>query len=188
MALPGSQGGPCHSRKTHKRLLLGQDSAGASNGCRAGAGRSRLRVSSLSDATAGAHPARCDHRAPTSAPASGEVTRSSCDAPSHQLTEAAGASHPGPRPSQLLHSGSSRGATQRWHDQREDASGPPGRGGTTEGHGEEGKGSVGRWTTALAADPSLLASKMEPVLRDASPRVLGGLRRHSTWSAEKHLC
>lgn len=61
-------------------------------------------------------------------------------------------------------------------------------GGTTEGHGEEGKGSVGRWTTALAADPSLLASKMEPVLRDASPRVLGGLRRHSTWSAEKHLC
>lgn len=138
--------------------------------------------------TAGAHPARCDHQAPTSATASGEVTRSSCDAPSHQLTEAAGARHPGPRPSQLLHSGSSQGATQRWHDQREDASGPPGRGGTTEGHGEEGKGSVGRWTTALAADPSLLASKMEPVFRDASPKVLGGLRRHSTWSAEKHLC
>ena len=40
--------------------------------------------------------------------------------------------------------------------------------GTTEGHGEEGNGSVGRWTAVLAADPSLLASKMEPILRDAS--------------------
>ena len=60
--------------------------------------------------------------------------------------------------------------------------------GTTEGHGEEGNGSVGRWTAVLAADPSLLASKMEPILRDASTRVLRGLRRHSAWSAEKHLC
>ena len=54
--------------------------------------------------------------------------------------------------------------------------------------GEEGNGSVGRWTAVLAADPSLLASKMEPILRDASTRVLRGLRRHSAWSAEKHLC
>ena len=60
--------------------------------------------------------------------------------------------------------------------------------GTTEGHGEEGNGSVGRWMAVLAADPSLLVSKMEPILRDASARVLGGLRRHSAWSAEKHLC
>ena len=139
-ALLGSQGGRCHCQKTRKHIFLGQDSAGTSNGCRAGAGQSQLGVSGLSDATAGAHPTRCDHRAPTSATASGEVTRSSCGAPSHRLTKAAGASHPGPRPSQLLHSGSSRGATQQWHDQREDASGPPGRGGHHRGPRGGGKG------------------------------------------------
>nr|CAI9707020.1 unnamed protein product [Rangifer tarandus platyrhynchus] len=174
--------------KTRKHFLVGQDSAGASIGCKAGAGQSQLGVSGLSDATAGATPPG--------------VTTEHPPLPLRVEERHGPPAVPLPTGSPKQRGPATLGLAPPSSFTQAPAEGPPNSGvtgermpvglrggvGTTEGHGEEGEGCVGRRAAVLAADPSLPASKAEPILGGASPRVLGGLRRHSAWSAEKHLC
>lgn len=97
-------------------------------------------------------PPGCDHREPISATERGRGISCSTAVPlpasSPKQQEA---NHPGSPPSHLLHSGSSQGTNKRWLVPRENASGLLGGADTTEGHGERGRGIVGRWRAVPAA-------------------------------------